>query len=465
MSPLRRISPAQMTTPIRTIGLEDIREEDNEDDIQQRVHNPPPCTTFTSLPSHTTPPSRHYVESRQFCWTIDDVAKIRPAPIEENQIQQYEQPFDPEIESKAQEAIDHPWGPQPASETSPVPEEINESYSHDKQPPSLTSSDDDDGHDAIVRDENVSSAKKREVSTQTMLTLPPQLPRSLEATLKPYFMFTQVLCPSIAGRTYGTPLPNSEHVSSPEISPISSFTAVHQRNKSFTRLNFSQKLLTLEKSSRSPSVSPLGKCGLVPIHHEDDHYPMQETNEGAQENKRLSSCMITSGTSTPEKNSHGSSSEMITSGTATPVRKFMSFSEDISMDRTNLSGIKTKFKEFGNTNDVTVGEGFASFYVNSNSEIGGINLHNHDTGYQTGSISCNMSNLHSGAASTAFSAMSSVSRNWSSIHFNSVGEKHANEGFYGDKCNFAVKSTMEDNSVWLPSSKYIVSSTPTKFDD
>jgi hypothetical protein len=56
VSPLRKLSSGLFGT--QNTGLEDIREEDNEDDCARSTHNPPPCTTFTILPSHTTPPSR-----------------------------------------------------------------------------------------------------------------------------------------------------------------------------------------------------------------------------------------------------------------------------------------------------------------------------------------------------------------------------------------------------------------------
>jgi hypothetical protein len=56
VSPLRRGPSVLLSAP--STGLEDIREEDNEDESVQSTRNPPPCTTFTVLPSHTTPPSR-----------------------------------------------------------------------------------------------------------------------------------------------------------------------------------------------------------------------------------------------------------------------------------------------------------------------------------------------------------------------------------------------------------------------
>jgi hypothetical protein len=56
VSPLRRGSSGLFSA--QSTGLEDIREEDYEDECVHSTHNPPPCTTFTVLPSHTTPPSR-----------------------------------------------------------------------------------------------------------------------------------------------------------------------------------------------------------------------------------------------------------------------------------------------------------------------------------------------------------------------------------------------------------------------
>lgn len=55
--PWRRVSPGSFSTTPNT-GLQNICEEDNEDDCEHSTYNPPPCTTFTILPSHTTPPSR-----------------------------------------------------------------------------------------------------------------------------------------------------------------------------------------------------------------------------------------------------------------------------------------------------------------------------------------------------------------------------------------------------------------------
>ena len=57
ISPMRRL-PSGLLGAQQTTGLEDIHEEDNEDDCAHSTLNQSSCTTFTILPSHTTPPSK-----------------------------------------------------------------------------------------------------------------------------------------------------------------------------------------------------------------------------------------------------------------------------------------------------------------------------------------------------------------------------------------------------------------------
>jgi hypothetical protein len=57
ISPMRRL-PSGLLSAQQSVGLEDIHEEDNEDDGAHSTLNQSPCTTFTILPSHTTPPSK-----------------------------------------------------------------------------------------------------------------------------------------------------------------------------------------------------------------------------------------------------------------------------------------------------------------------------------------------------------------------------------------------------------------------
>ena len=172
-----------------------------------------------------------------------------------------------------------------------------------------------------------------------------------------------------------------------------------------------------------------------------------------------SSAMITSQTSTPLKGeSRLSTSAMLTSETATPIKEHCT---SFTMERAHFNKIAEKLKEYGNCNNFTVEEDISSmnsFYLHSN---GGNNTYSQDTGYQTESMSYNMTNMQGGTSS-----MSSMSRNWSNTQLKSVGEKHINEGFHDDKCNYQQKGSsvmVEDTSVWLPSSKHIISSTPTKF--
>ncbi|XP_021931134.1 protein aurora borealis isoform X2 [Zootermopsis nevadensis] len=474
----------------------------------------------------------------QFSWTIEDVAKIQPAPIEEYQPQQYEHAVDSETELKAQEAIDHyfcnhhivcsPWGPQVPPKTSSLFVEINDNSSADKQT-SLNRSE-GDGEEDISGNFSCNVSTKKEVSTQTVLTLPPELPPALEAALKPYFIFdmdvcesaeednlststprrklfvceekhqemsvspagsscfsmqvecklsspahsglfvtasSRILCPStpvIDSRTYGTPLLGSKLIPSPEISPIAS---VHQRNKSVARLNFSSRMMATDNATTfGPSDSPLG---MVPIQHEDECCADHKVTDYVLPSS--SSAMITSETSTPvkgEAESFSSTSVMITSETSTPVKeKLPPLSEDVSMESLHFKQIQKKLKEFENTDNI-VKEGdltnLNSFSLHStaeNSLSNGSDMHSHDTGYQTGSMSY-MTSINGGATS-----VSSTSKNWATLRFKSVGDRHvttSSKGFGSDKSNVANKglAVALDDNLWLPGSRHIISSTPTK---
>jgi hypothetical protein len=189
--------------------------------------------------------------------------------------------------------------------------------------------------------------------------------------------------------------------------------------------------------------------------------------------------VITLETSSPvkgETESLNSTSAMITSETSTPVKgKCIPTTEDISMESLYFTQLQKKLKEFENAdNHVIEGEltNLNSFISHSteNSLSNGSNMHSHDTGYQTGSVSCNMTSINSGATS-AFSSLISVSKNWNSMHLKSVGDKHvgiSNDDFANNKYNVANKGStvaLQDNSLWLPGSMHIVSSTPTKASD
>ncbi|XP_034240507.1 protein aurora borealis [Thrips palmi] len=141
-------------------------------------------------------------DSPTFRWTIEDISRIYPADIEEFPANQFEEVVDPDLESKAQEAINRffcknqpllpsPW-PKP-DVTATLRQEVNAgtpSGLHASATPSHAINQradiDSDLEQSGVSQKNPS----REVWTQTTLTLPPVLPPSMELALKPFFTFT-----------------------------------------------------------------------------------------------------------------------------------------------------------------------------------------------------------------------------------------------------------------------------------
>jgi hypothetical protein len=211
---------------------------------------------------------------------------------------------------------------------------------------------------------------------------------------------------------------------------------------------------------------------MVPIQQDDDHFTAEKTAHCVISSS--SSAMITSETSSPvkeEAESFSSTSVMIISEACTPCKeKCPPISDYVSMESLHFRQIQKKLKEFENTDnfikdgDFTNLNSFSLHSAAENSLSNVSNMHSHDTGYQTGSMSCNMTSINGGATST----FSSLSKNWTSMNFKSKGEKHfsvSNEGPGKDKYNLVNKGStvaLEDNSLWLPGSKHIVSSTPTK---
>lgn len=145
-------------------------------------------------------------ESATFRWTIEDISRIYPADIEEFPAHQFDEVVDPELESKAQEAINRffcknqpllpsPWNAKPV-DTSALRQEINTgtpTTSHapitatpDQATNQHLDSESDSDHSPVSQ-----KVPSREVWTQTTLTLPPVLPPSMELALKPFFTFTQ----------------------------------------------------------------------------------------------------------------------------------------------------------------------------------------------------------------------------------------------------------------------------------
>lgn len=166
---------------------------------------------FCILPHHTTPPSQFikirnpfeaalndqlhlhifspsvFSETRKprnsdkFKWTIDDVSALQPALIDESTIAQFEQTSaeeDVHVQAKIEKYF---------SETHIVPSPWNPEVNH---LPLLPES----PENKLPAMETIPEAESKEmcnVWTQTVLSLPPTLPKELENALKPYFSFTE----------------------------------------------------------------------------------------------------------------------------------------------------------------------------------------------------------------------------------------------------------------------------------
>lgn len=107
---------------------------------------------------------------KNFKWTIDDISSLKPADIDETTISQHVSENDPTMESMVQEKIDKFF-----NEKAIVPSPLNLQI---KQTPLIPSS--------------LSPPKPpvSDSSAQTILTLPPILPKHVEEILAPYFSYT-----------------------------------------------------------------------------------------------------------------------------------------------------------------------------------------------------------------------------------------------------------------------------------
>ncbi|XP_070153366.1 protein aurora borealis [Polyergus mexicanus] len=168
---------------------------------------------FTGLPSHITPPSKlrklitrnpfepdltnrlhlpvisptvfakvssPMQESPEFKWNIDELARINPAKIEEFPVHQVYSP-DPELEVKAQAAIDRFFK---QNHIIPSPWDVRQK---ENKPPL-------DTPNRLLQDFNSTkdlSKSRKDVWSQTILSLPIDLPQNVEEALKPFFTFTQ----------------------------------------------------------------------------------------------------------------------------------------------------------------------------------------------------------------------------------------------------------------------------------
>ncbi|XP_050305159.1 protein aurora borealis [Anthonomus grandis grandis] len=169
---------------------------------------------FRTLPNASTPPSRfakiinpfeqHLIErlhlptfsptvfaqnstpkaDQKFKWTIDDISSLKPADIDETTVSQHVCTMDnPEVDSLVQKKIETFF-----SEKEIVPSPMHVKTNHyvplmkdcsswDKSPSSKAST------------PKTPKPMTCEGSTQTVLTLPPVLPKELEEALKPYFNY------------------------------------------------------------------------------------------------------------------------------------------------------------------------------------------------------------------------------------------------------------------------------------
>ncbi|XP_031826709.2 aurora kinase A activator-like protein bora [Nomia melanderi] len=145
-----------------------------ETDLTNRLHL---SVISPSVFSKVQSPSE---QSPDFAWSVDELAMMQPARIEEYPMQQIHC-IDPETEVKAQAAIDQFFK---ENQIIPSPWEMKKKDSRIKtktDTPTRASS-----------DMNTTSFKvKKDGWSQTVLSLPPNLPPDVAEALKPYFTFTQ----------------------------------------------------------------------------------------------------------------------------------------------------------------------------------------------------------------------------------------------------------------------------------
>ncbi|XP_059488192.1 uncharacterized protein LOC132204007 [Neocloeon triangulifer] len=107
------------------------------------------------------------LDGDNFDWTIEDVSRIKPAAIEEYPEHQFTNSDDPETESRVQQTLDTFWKAEKHIVPSPW----------------------QDSRRSLVQKITIESKPKpsKDVSTQTMISLPLILPPELEKALQPYF--------------------------------------------------------------------------------------------------------------------------------------------------------------------------------------------------------------------------------------------------------------------------------------
>lgn len=146
-----------------------------EADLRNRLHKSVISPTIFSKVSTISS------DSQNFSWTIDELATMSPAKIDEFSIQNI-YCSDPETETHVQKAIDKFFS---ESQIHPSPWNLK------KEPmkPLIELSQTESVEEICSMIE--SPKKTRTCWSQTELTLPPELPKSVEDALKPYFTFNQ----------------------------------------------------------------------------------------------------------------------------------------------------------------------------------------------------------------------------------------------------------------------------------
>ncbi|XP_059607438.1 protein aurora borealis [Phlebotomus argentipes] len=139
-----------------------------EASLTERLHLPAICS-----PSLFNRPSTPPHSSTQFEWTMEQVSLLNPATIEAHETQFLNSP-NPDVEARAQAAISTYFREQHV-----VPSPIDPPM---RQKPILYSEE----QDSSIAPE----PGKRNGIAQTVLTLPPRLPKDVEDALAPFFTFT-----------------------------------------------------------------------------------------------------------------------------------------------------------------------------------------------------------------------------------------------------------------------------------
>ncbi|XP_055856868.1 protein aurora borealis [Episyrphus balteatus] len=139
--------------------------------LSDRLHLP----IIASPTLFQRPPTPQH-SSTQFAWTIDDVSSLQPANVEPHETQFHDSP-DPEFEAKAQSAISSFF-----KEQQIVPSPIDCPLRSQRIILSEIT-----GNTPISKP----GRRIRDNAAQTVLSLPPTLPKDLEAALAPYFTFNE----------------------------------------------------------------------------------------------------------------------------------------------------------------------------------------------------------------------------------------------------------------------------------